>query len=144
MKTIQQAILLVVLVSSFTACSKSFMIDGKKARQVTVSDLGEMYSTYNMSEAERREVSAQLNNKALLDEIIRYSKENTWPDGVNTLDDRLNSRTTMGKYNFYKVATFGSRTIVSVPKEKNQHMPASFIPSGPMYMIFASSVIDTK
>lgn len=144
MKTVKQAFFFVVLVSTITACSKSFMIDGKKARQVTVTDLGEMYSTYNMSEAERREVSSQLNNKALLDEIIRYSKENTWPDGVNTLDDRLNSRTTMAKYNFYKVATFGSRTIVSIPKEKNGHMPASFVPTGPMYMIFASSVVKMK
>lgn len=144
MKTVQKAFLFLVLVSAMTACSKSFMIDGKKARQVAVTDLGEMYSTYNMSDAERREVSAQLNNKALLDEIIRYSKEVTWPDGVNTLDDRLNSRSTMAKYNFYKVATFGSRTIVSIPKEKNGHMPASFVPAGPMYMIFASSVIEMK
>lgn len=144
MKTVQKAFLFLVLVSAMTACSKSFMIDGKKARQVAVTDLGEMYSTYNMSDAERREVSAQLNNKALLDEIIRYSKEVTWPDGVNTLDDRLNSRSTMAKYNFYKVATFGSRTIVSIPKEKNGHMPASFVPTGPMYIIFASSVIEMK
>ena len=144
MKTVQRAFVFLLLVSVFTACSKSFMIDGKKARQVAVTDLGEMYSTYNMSDAERREVSAQLNNKALLDEIIRYSKETTWPDGVNTLDDRLNSRTTMAKYNFYKVATFGNRTIVSIPKEKNGHMPASFVPTGPMYMIFASSVIEMK
>ena len=144
MKTVQHAFLFLVLVSTITACSKSFMIDGKKARQVAVTDLGEMYSTYNMSDAEQREVAAQLNNKALLDEIIRYSKETTWPDGVNTLDDRLNSRTTMAKYNFYKVATFGARTIVSIPKEKNGHMPASFVPTGPMYIIFASSVIDMK
>lgn len=144
MKSVKQAFFFVVLVSAFTACSKSFMIDGKKARQVTVTNLGEMYSTYNMSEAERGEVSAQLNNKALLDEIIRYSKENTWPDGVNTLDDRLNSRSTMAKYHFYKVATFGNKTIVSVPKEKNGHMPASFVPTGPMYIIFASSVIESK
>ena len=144
MKTVQQAFLFLVLVCAITACSKSFMIDGKKARQVAVTDLGEMYSTYNMSDAERREVSAQLNNKALLDEIIRYSKETTWPDGVNTLDDRIGSRTTMAKYNFYKVATFGNRTIVSIPKEKNGHMPASFVPTGPMYIIFASSVIKMK
>jgi hypothetical protein len=144
MKTVQQALLFLLLVSTITACSKSFMIDGKKARQVAVTDLGEMYSTYNMSDAEQREVTAQLNNKALLDEIIRYSKETTWPDGVNTLDDRLNNRSTMAKYNFYKVATFGNRTIVSVPKDKNGHMPASFVPTGPMYIIFASSVIADK
>jgi len=144
MKTVQQAFLFVVVIFVATACSKSFMIDGKKARQVEVTDMGEMYSTYNMSEAERREVSGQLSNKALMDEIVRYTKENTWPDAVNTLDDRLKNRSTMTKYNFYKVATFGNRTIVSIPKEKNQHMPASFVPSGPMYMIFASSVIDAK
>jgi hypothetical protein len=144
MKTMKFGLVLFLIALSFTACTKAFYIDGKKATAVKVTDLGEMYSTYNLSQAEKTEVSRQLNNKSLLDEIVRYAKENTWPDGVNTLDDRLANRKIMERYNFYKVASFGNKTIVSVPAEKNQHMPAAYIPQGPMYIIFASSVVASK
>ena len=144
MKTMKFVIILLLAVVAFSACTKGFYIDGKKATAVKVTDLGEMYSTYNLSEAEKTEVSRQLNNKSLLDEIVRYAKENTWPDAVNTLDDRLSNRKTMERYNFYKVASFGNKTIVNVPAEKNQHMPAAYIPQGPMYIIFAGSVVASK
>ena len=144
MKHMKQGILLLLVAVSFTDCTKGFYIDGKKAQAVKITDMGEMYSTYNLSQAEKTEVSRQLNDKSLLDGIIRYAKENTWPDAVNTLDDRLANRKIMERYNFYKVASFGNKTIVSVPAEKNQHMPAAYIPQGPMYIIFASSVVGSK
>lgn len=144
MKIIKQGILLLFVAASVIACTKGFYIDGKKATAVKVTDLGEMYSTYNLSQAEKAEVSRQLNNKSLLDEIVRYAKENTWPDGINTLDDRLANRKIMERYNFYKVASFGNKTIVSAPAEKNQHMPAAYIPQGPMYIIFSSTVVASK
>jgi hypothetical protein len=144
MNTMKSGIVLLLVVLTVTACTKGFYIDGKKATTVKITDLGEMYSTYNLSQAEKTEVTRQLNNKSLLDEIVRYAKENTWPDGVNTLDDRLANRKIMERYNFYKVASFGNKTIVSVPAEKNQHMPAAYIPQGPMYIIFASSVVASK
>ena len=109
-----------------------------------ITDLGEMYSTYNLSESEKTEIRKHVSSEALLDEIMRYSKEVMWPEAVNTLDERLKVRATMMKYNFYKVVSFGTKTIVSIPKEKNKHMPAGFIPDGPMFIIFASSVVAGK
>lgn len=144
MKSNIKYLLLVALLIGFSSCNKGFFFDGKKIKAVLITDLGEMYSTYNFSNSEKEELGRQLNNKALVDEITRYSKENTWPDAVNTLDERLNSRATMSKYHFYKVAVLGNKTIVSIPKDKNGHMPAGFRPNGPMYMIFASSVVAGK
>ncbi len=144
MKSVYAVIILVFLFSGLSSCTSRFYFDGKKTTQVTVTDLGEMYSTYNLTKSEKEEILSQLNNKALLDEIIRYSKESTWPDAVNTLDERIAGRTTMLKYHFYKVAIFGNKTIVSVPKEKNTHMPAGFIPTGPMYIIFVNTVVKGK
>ncbi len=138
---ISAAIFLLVVVSS---CTKGLFFDGKKVQPVMIIDMGDMYSTYNMTNAEKEEVSRQLNNKALLDEIIRYSKETMWPDAVNTLDERLNSRVTMMKYRFYKVATLGNKTIVTIPQNKNKHMPPGFIPGGPMYMIFVTTAVVVK
>lgn len=144
MKTTFHCITVFAFFIFLSSCNKGFIIDGKKAQQVTISDMGEMYSTYNISNAEKEELGRQLTNKALVDEIVRYSKEATWPSAVNTLDERLSTRSTMAKYHFYKVATLGSKTIVSIPKDKNGHMPAGFVPSTPMYMIFASSVVIRK
>ncbi len=144
MKSNIKYLLFVALLISFSSCNKGFFFDGKKIKAVLITDLGEMYSTYNFSSSEKEELGRQLNNKALVDEITRYSKENTWPDAVNTLDERLNSRNTMMKYHFYKVAVLGNKTIVAIPKDKNGHMPAGYRPNGPMYMIFASSVVVGK
>ncbi|RXK62361.1 hypothetical protein ESA94_04945 [Lacibacter luteus] len=144
MKLVSQIMGIFLLVVTAAACTKGFYIDGKKAVQVKVTDLGEMYSTYNITESEQTEVKRQLTDKGLMSEIIRYSKENQWPDAVNTLDERLENRSVMMKYNFYKVASFGNKTIVAVPQEKNKHMPAAYIPQGPMYIIFASKVIASK
>lgn len=144
MKHIKYLSLVISLFIFITSCSSAFKFDGKKVPQVMITDLGEMYSTYNLSENEKTEIRNQISSEALLNEMMRYSKETMWPEAVNSLDERLKVRTTMMKYNFYKVASFGNKTIVSVPKEKNKHMPAGFIPDGPMFIIFASSVVTGK
>lgn len=144
MKHIKYLSLVISLFIFITSCSSAFKFDGKKVPQVIITDLGEMYSTYNLSENEKTEIRNQISSEALLNEMMRYSKETMWPEAVNSLDERLKVRTTMMKYNFYKVASFGNKTIVSVPKEKNKHMPAGFIPDGPMFIIFASSVVAGK
>lgn len=143
MKFIPQVMVFFLLVTA-AGCTRGFYIDGKKAVEVRITDLGEMYSTYNITEAEKTEIKKQLNDKNLINEIIRYSKEIQWPDAVNTLDERLDNRSVMMKYNFYKVASFGNKTIVAVPQEKNKHMPAAYIPQAPMYIIFASKVVASK
>jgi USP8 interacting len=137
---------LLILICFIVSCSpKGFMFDGKKLQQVTISDLGEMYSTYNLSTREKTELSNQLTDQNLADEIMMFCKESKWPVAVNTLEKRLNVRTVMMKYNFYKVATIGGdKTIVSIPKDKNKSMPPGFAPDGPMYMIFASAVVKNK
>ncbi len=137
-------ILLMVFINLVSCKPKAILFDGKKAQPVLIADLGELFSTYNMSGPEKEEVRAQLSNKDLLDEIINYSKESEWPVAINSLEKRLNMRSTIMKYRFYKVAQFGNKTIISVPKDKNKHMPAGFVPSGPMYMIFASNVVINK
>ncbi len=143
MKFFPQAIIAFLVVIA-TGCAKAFYFDGKKATEVRITDLGEMYSTYNITEADKTEIKQQLKDKNLIDEIVRYSKENQWPDAVNTLDERLDNRSVMMKYNFYKVASFGNKTIVAIPQEKNKHMPAAYIPQAPMYIIFASKVVASK
>jgi hypothetical protein len=129
----------------FASCSPSgYMFDGKKLQQVTVSDISELYSTYKLTKPEQQQLANQVKSEALLNEITTYSNEAQWPDAVNSLQKRLQVRPSLMKYHFYKVATVGTKTIVSVPAEKNRHMPQGFVPSSPMYMIFASNVVISK
>ena len=101
--------------------------------------MGDLFSTYKFTDADKKELINQLLNKNLVEQIITYSKEENWPDAINSLEDRLRSRTTMLKYHFYKVAVIGNKTVLSVPPEKNRHMPYGFVPAGAMFMVFKSS-----
>lgn len=136
------ALLMVFVLISCTP--KSFLFDGKKLHLVTVGDMGDLFSSYKLTDADKSELLTQLQNKSLLEQIITYSKEENWPDAVNTLSKRLNARSAMMKYHFYKVGTIGNKTIVSVPAEKNRHMPYGFVPAGLMYMVFKSSSLIPK
>jgi hypothetical protein len=145
MRYASHIVILAICFINIVSCKpKGILFDGKKAKTVLIADLGELFSTYNMNGSEKEEVRNQLTNKDLLDEIITYSKEAEWPEAVNSLEKRLKVRSTIMKYHFYKVAQFGDKTIISVPKEKNKHMPAGFIPAGPMYMVFATNVVISK
>lgn len=136
-------LLLIVLLESACLPSK-FSFDGKKVKEVLVTDIAELYSTYKLTKDDRRELSSQFSNKSLVDQIATYSLEENWPDAVNSLNERLKVRATMLKYHFYKVGTFGNKTVVAVPASKNRHMPSGFVPAGAMYMIFKNNVVIPK
>jgi hypothetical protein len=141
-KLIQRASLMVMIVFYFTAClSSKFVFDGKKLSEVSVTDIAELYATYKLTKEDRQELSTQLSNKSLVDQIATYSLEENWPNAINTLNERLKVRSAMLNYHFYKVGTFGNKTVVAVPASKNRHMPEGFVPAGAMYMIFKSTAV---
>jgi USP8 interacting len=128
-----------------SACvTSNFQWDGKKLKQVSVTDLAELYSTYKLTKDDRKELATQLTNQSLIDQIATYSLEENWPDGINTLNKRLKERSNLQRYHFYKVATCGNKTVLAVPADKNRHMPQGFVPAGAMYMIFKSSAVTSK
>lgn len=131
-----------LLVLFFISCSpKSFRFDGKKLQQVAVTDMGDLYSTYKFTEADKQELGAQFQNKDVVSQIITYSKEENWPDAINSLEKRLKARATLLRYRFYKVAVIGNKTILTLPPQKNRHMPYGFVPAGIMYMVIKSSSV---
>ncbi|HEX4956756.1 MAG TPA: hypothetical protein VFV46_01155 [Lacibacter sp.] len=144
-KLILNVSLFLFLTLSVGSCIPSkFLFDGKKVKEVQVTDIAELYSTYKLTKEDRRELSSQLSNQSLIDQIATYSQEENWPDAINTLNDRLKVRATMQKYHFYKVGTFGNKTVVAVPASKNRHMPDGFVPAGALYMIFKNNVVIPK
>ena len=102
-----------------------------------------MYATYTLTAQEEQQLAAQLRNAALVQEIKTLSQEGAWPDAINTLQKRIEVRSTLTSYKYYKLATVGTRTLVVVPAENNRHMPAAFVPKNDVYMFFnARSVVQ--
>jgi hypothetical protein len=127
------------------ACSpKGYVYNSRKLQKVTITDFGELYSTYDLSSKEKKELKKQLKDQTWVDEIVEYSNEENWPEAIQELDDRLENRPTIKKYNFYKVATIDSKTIVIAPEDKNMHMPYKYRPAGSFYMIFNSDAVKVK
>lgn len=137
--------LLLIMIVALAGCSsRQFLFDGRKMQEVTIADMGDLYSSYSFKQSDKAELSSQLNNKELVNQVVTYSQEQNWPDAVNTLEKRLNARTTMLKYRFFKVGVVGNKTIVAVPAAKNRHMPYGFVPAGAMYMIFKTEAVKGK
>jgi USP8 interacting len=124
--------------------SGSFLYDGKKLKEVYVSDMAELYSTYKLTREDKKEIATQLTNQTLLESISTYSLEENWPISINTLNKRLNERANLKLYHFFKIATCGNKTILAIPADKNRHMPQGFVPASTIYMIFKSSAITEK
>ena len=137
-------LLLIGFIASVSCTSRKFQFDGKKTQEVTVADMGDLYSSYSFKQSDKAELSSQLNNKELVNQVVTYSQEQNWPDAVNTLEKRLGARNTMLRYRFFKVGVIGNKTVVAVPASKNRHMPYGFVPAGAMYMIFKTEAIKGK
>lgn len=137
-------ILFFILITASGCSSRYFLFDGKKMQEVTVTDMGDLYSNYSFKQSDKTELASQFNNKELVNQIVTYSQEQNWPDAVNTLEKRLTARTAMLKYRFFKVGVMGGKTVVAVPAGKNRHMPYGFVPAGAMYMVFKSSAVKGK
>jgi hypothetical protein len=122
----------------------AFALDGRPLQEVTITDFGLLHSTQTLEASERAEVLRQLKSPERLEEVQTYAHERSWPAGVATLDARSDSRPTMARYRFFKVASFGTLTIVAVPAALNRHMPSAFVPGSPMYMLFDSRAVAPK
>ena len=137
-------LLLIGFIAAVSCTARKFQFDGKKAQEVTVADMGDLYSSYSFKQSDKAELSSQLNNKELVNQVVTYSQEQNWPDAVNTLEKRLGARNTMLRYRFFKIGVIGNKTVVAVPASKNRHMPYGFVPAGAMYMIFKTEAVKGK
>lgn len=134
---------IVFIAALLTSCSsRTFLMNGKKLPEVTITDIGDLYSTYKMTAQEEQQLASQVRDAAWLQEIQLNLQEANWPEAINTLQKRIEVRSTLMRYKYYKLAVVGNRTLVVVPADKNRHMPAGFVPRNNLYMFFnARSVL---
>lgn len=104
-----------------------------------ITDSGELLSTYHLenSTQEKDQIRAQV-GEDLLQDILDYSNESSWPSGISTLDGRNKNRSLVNEYVAYKVATFGTNSqyyVLRIPTSKNGFQPSQMIPSRDIYFI---------
>ncbi len=116
--------------------------------QVYITEPGDLYSTFDLNSDENaREV--MVGSAILTEEEFSYlasmSTENSWPSGMATLENRLESAEQIKDYVTYFVATFGPAgddyVLVWVPLYGNEHMPQEMQPTSEegFYMVLKSS-----
>lgn len=101
-----------------------------------ISDPGKLYSTFNL-----KDYKAQLEQQfgvSKAAEMIRYGREETWPEGLNTFDKRMEdpSQEALKKYKVRTVVALNSnQIIISVNPSENSFMSSRYLLSGQTFYI---------
>lgn len=125
------------------SCKTVSTTTGQKVSKVTITDPGELFSTYNLEgddEAVKAINSIKGINASGKEDIYKYSQEENWPAGMATLDGRLSNREEIKKYNAYLLTSFTTASgrkvnILEVPKEKNGHMKGEMALDRTIYIV---------
>lgn len=100
-------------------------------------DSAEMFSTPNLpgDSSSQATIRSQL-GEAWLTVILAYSSEESWPQGMATLDGRNGNRPEIARYVAYRIVKLsGDRSILWVPAAANQHMAAGFQPEHDFFVL---------
>ncbi|MBX7241729.1 MAG: hypothetical protein K1X92_08265 [Bacteroidia bacterium] len=133
---------LVSLLLVLSACGAStYSFAGKKSPAATIIDSGELYSTYELTASERKNLITQGLKDEDIRKIEKYGTESNWPDGIATLDGRDAVRPEITKYNTYKIATLdgGNKWVLLIPAAKNKHMPENMKPKNDIFFFMGAS-----
>lgn len=109
-------------------------------KKVTISDPGQLYSTYNFDESEMKTIRAVFNNDVKqVDGFVKYSNESSWPEGLSTLDGRSSLQDAIRGFHAYKLAMLDDKYVLLIPKKKNKRSGVKF--THDIYMIVGKSGI---
>mgnify|MGYP003582790563 CR=1 FL=1 len=101
-----------------------------------ISDPGKIYSTFNLSNYKARLEQQFGTTKAA--EMIKYGREEAWPEGLNTFDKRMEdpSQEALKKYKVRTiVALTGTQVMVSVSPSDNSYMSSRYLLGGQTFYI---------
>ncbi len=102
---------------------------------ITVTDWGELYSTYTLTEDDEKIIKEQSSSSELSKFKSAYT-ETQWPSAINTLEGRNANRNKMYDYHLYKIAELsGGEIAVVAPAGENKHMPEGMLADKDLYFI---------
>jgi hypothetical protein len=125
------------------SCKTMSNVTGTKLSKVTITDPGELFSTYEL-EDDAAGVAALNALPGLSAEekadIYKYSTEANWPTGMATLESRQKNRELIKKYNAYMLTSFTNSSnrkisILEVPKSKNSSISGEMALDHDIYII---------
>lgn len=101
-----------------------------------ISDPGKLYSTFNLTDY-KAQLEQQFGVSKAAD-IIKYGREESWPEGLNTFDKRM-EETSQEALKKYKVRTVvalnSSQIIISINPSENSFMSGRYLLSGQTFYI---------
>lgn len=129
------------LFSGFLLLSCVSNVFAQKAKPVKIIDPGELYSTYELLQTEKDEIYKQV-NPAEYEQILKYCTEESWPEGINTLDERLAHVDGILSYKIFKVAELDESFILKIPAKQNSKMKGDLKPKHDFYFIISKKGVE--
>jgi hypothetical protein len=109
---------------------------------VSVSNFGDLYSTYTFSPSDESDVKDAVGS-AMFKEIKTYAHEDNWPSDISGFDDRQTNRPKMYDYNVELVCRFGDgKVVLRAPVSKNAHMKGGMKLTHDIYFIIGETGVD--
>jgi hypothetical protein len=110
----------------------------------TISDPGEMYSTWDWNkELENSLIDA--GRKAEIETIKAHYTEEGWPEKFKDFDTRIENPETIKKYRGEVIAVFPNGdtplVVLHVPANQNGHMPEGWRPKEDIYVVIKQSAV---
>jgi len=108
--------------------------------KVIITDPGKILASCKFTEEEIQQIKEQVGEEGY-DYINANCRENSFPEGMNTLAERMAARDTISLFNAFLVSELGEFCIIEITPEENEQMPASFIPQSTFYLVIRTTGI---
>jgi hypothetical protein len=128
--------------SASSTSSSSGSYSRSSGGKVTITNFGDLYSTYSYSSADEDDIRDQVGS-SMLSEIKTDAHEDSWPNDISGFDDRQTNRPKMYNYNVELVCTLGSdKVVLRAPVGQNSHMTGGMRLKHDIYFIIGKSGVD--
>lgn len=142
MKQTTTIVLWTILLLFVWACgTTTYQLAGKKYPAATIQNPGDLYSTYEFSKSDRKELIEQGFKDEQIRNIEKMANEASWPEGIADLDARLSSREQLRQYKVFKIAQIGAgeKAILAIPAKVNKKMPLQMRPNQDIFFVIGAS-----
>lgn len=130
-----------ISIAAILICCAATTAFSQKAKPIKIVDPGELYSTYDLQQTEKDEISKQVKSGEY-EYILTHCNEDSWPEGINTLDERLENVEAIKNYKAFKVAKLDAIYVVKIPAKDNKKIKGDMKPEHDFYFIIGEKGIE--
>ena len=120
---------------------KKYKTMGKKFVVVTITDPGELYSTYELNDEEAAALKKEFGEDLFKDITGKYN-EGAWPSKFGDFDTRIENEETTKKYKVFLVKEFDGKNLLVVPAKYNKGMGEGFAPDSDFYLVIGDKGLN--